>query len=176
MKLSKKERKSKSAKPLKFIRNWKVLQSQKRKNKETKMTDDKEFTQVQVDVGVLKQQISMLTILCDKMDKVIEKLVDQHDKHLVKVYSTMEDRRIETEGDIKEIHGRIDTVLDKLQDSELRLMSELKSLRQEMQNHNAKEKESLDKLLQWKWMIAGGVIALSWIVSHMELVASVFGK
>ncbi len=140
------------------------------------MSDDKDCIQVQVDVGVLKQQISTLTILCDKMDKVIEKLVDQHDKHLVKVYSTMEDRRLETESDIKEIHGRIDTVLDKLQDSELRLMHELKSLRQEMQNHNAKEKESLDKLLQWKWMIAGGVIALSWIVSHMELLSSVFGK
>jgi uncharacterized protein YdiU (UPF0061 family) len=140
------------------------------------MSEDKDCIQVQIDVGVLKQQISTLTLLCDKMDKVIEKLVDQHDKHLVKVYNTMEDRRLETENDIKEIHGRIDTVLDKLQDSELRLMHELKSLRQEMQNHNAKEKESLDKLLQWKWMIAGGVIALSWIVSHMELLSGVFGK
>ena len=140
------------------------------------MADDKDCVQVQIDVGVLKQQISTLTVLCDKMDKVIEKLVDQHDKHLVKVYTTMEDRRLETENDIKEIHGRIDTVLDKLQNSELRLMNELKSLRQEMQNHNAKEKESLDKLLQWKWMIAGGVIALSWLVSHMELFATIFGK
>ena len=140
------------------------------------MADDKDCVQVQIDVSVLKQQISTLTVLCDKMDKVIEKLVDQHDKHLVKVYTTMEDRRLETESDIKEIHGRIDTVLDKLQNSELRLMNELKSLRQEMQNHNAKEKESLDKLLQWKWMIAGGVIALSWLVSHMELFATVFGK
>jgi len=140
------------------------------------MSDDKDCVQVQVDVGVMKQQISTLTLLCDKMDKVIEKLVDQHDKHLIKVYSTMEDRRLETENDIKEIHGRIDTVLDKLQDSELRLMHELKSLRQEMQNHNAKEKESLDKLLQWKWMIAGGIVALSWIVSHMELLSGVLGK
>lgn len=140
------------------------------------MSEDKECIQVQIDVGVLKQQISTLTLLCDKMDKVIEKLVEQHDKHLVKVYNTMEDRRLETESDIKEIHGRIDTVLDKLQNSELRLMNELKSLRQEMQNHNAKEKESLDKLLQWKWMIAGGVIALSWIVSHMELLSNTFGK
>lgn len=176
MKSSKKVKKFKSAKPLKFIRNWKALQSQKRKNKEIKMSDDKDCVQVQIDVGVMKQQISTLTLLCDKMDKVIEKLVEQHDKHLVKVYTTMEDRRLETESDIKEIHGRIDTVLDKLQNSELRLMNELKSLRQEMQNHNAKEKESLDKLLQWKWMIAGGVVALSWLVSHMELVATVFGK
>jgi len=133
-------------------------------------------TQIQVDVGVLKQQVSTLCMLCDKMDKVIEKLVDQHDKHLIKVYATMEDRRLETEADIKEIHDRIDTVLDKLQISELRLMEELKALRNDMQIHNNKEKESLDKLLQWKWMIAGGIIALSWLVSHMEFVATLFGR
>ena len=37
-----------------------------------------------IDVGVLKQQITTLTLLCDKMDKVIEKLVDQHDRHIAK--------------------------------------------------------------------------------------------
>ena len=176
MKSSKKERKYKSVKPLRFIRNWKALQSHKRKNKETEMSDDKDCIEVKIDVGVLKQQVSTLTVLCDKMDKVMEKLVDQHDRHIEKIYTDMDKRRLETEADVKEIHGRIDTVLDKLQASELRLMNELKALRNDMQNHNVKEKESLDKLLQWKWMIAGGVVALSWLVSHMELVATVFGK
>jgi hypothetical protein len=176
MKQLKKEKQSKSAKPSKFIRNWKAKQSQKRKNKEIEMADDKDCIEVKVDVGVLKQQVSTLTILCDKMDSVMEKLVDQHDRHIEKIYTDMERRRLETEADVKEIHGRIDTVLDKLQASEIRLMNELKALRSDMQAHNAKEKESLDKLLQWKWMIAGGVVAISWIVSHMELVASVFGK
>jgi uncharacterized protein YdiU (UPF0061 family) len=139
------------------------------------MADD---TQIQVDVGVLKQQISTLCILCDKMDKVIEKLVDQHDKHLVKVYATMEDRRLETEADIKEIHDRIDTVLDKVQASELRLMDELKALRKDMQDHNSKEKESFDKLIQWKWMVVGGVVMFSWIISHLNLetLATLVGK
>jgi uncharacterized protein YdiU (UPF0061 family) len=137
------------------------------------MADDVEL---KVDVGVLKQQVSTLTVLCDKMDAVMEKLVDQHDRHIEKIYTDMERRRLETEADVKEIHGRIDTVLDKLQASELRLMNELKALRTDMQDHNAKEKESLDKLLQWKWMIAGGVVALSWLVSHMELIAAVLGK
>lgn len=176
MKSSKKERKSKSVRPLKYIRNWKAQQFQKRKNKENKMADDKDCIEVKVDVGVLKQQVSTLTILCDKMDTVMEKLVEQHDRHIEKIYTDMERRRLETEADVKEIHGRIDTVLDKLQASELRLMNELKALRNDMQDHNAKEKESLDKLLQWKWMIAGGVVALSWLVSHMELIATVLGK
>jgi len=142
------------------------------------MSDDKEVVGLQIDVGVLKQQVSTLCTLCDKMDKVMEKLVDQHDRHIAKIYTDMDNRRLETEADIKELHVRIDTVLDKLQDSEHRLMNELRAMRNDMQDHNSKEKESLDKLLQWKWMVVGGVIAFSWIVSHinLETFSSIFGK
>ena len=33
-----------------------------------------EITQLQVDVGILKTQVSSINLLCDKMDKVIERL------------------------------------------------------------------------------------------------------
>jgi hypothetical protein len=146
-----------------------MVQKFQKKSKEIEMSDDKEVVNLQIDVGVLKQQVSTLCTLCDKMDKVMEKLVDQHDRHIAKIYTDMDNRRLETEADVKEIHVRIDTVLDKLQDSELRLMDELKAMRKDMQDHNSKEKESLDKLLQWKWMVVGGVIAISWLVSHVNL-------
>ena len=72
------------------------------------MADD----DIKVDVGVLKTQVLTLSSLCSKMDQVIEKLVDQHDRHITKVYDDMENRRLETDGDVKEIHDRIDTVLE----------------------------------------------------------------
>jgi uncharacterized coiled-coil DUF342 family protein len=142
------------------------------------MSDDKDVVGLQIDVGVLKQQVSTICTLCDKIDKVMEKLVDQHDRHIAKIYTDMDNRRLETEADIKELHVRIDTVLDKLHDSEHRLMNELRAMRNDMQDHNSKEKESLDKLLQWKWMVVGGVIVLSWLVSHinLETFASLIGK
>lgn len=121
---------------------------------------------VQVDIGVLKTQVLTLSALCNKMDQVIEKLVDQHDRHISAVYNDMDKRRLETEDDIKEIHGRIDTVLHKMEVSNEKIMDEFKSLRSEMTDHNKKEKESLDKLLQWKWTVAGGIIVLSWLISH----------
>lgn len=127
------------------------------------------MTDIMVDVGVLKTQVLTLSALCNKMDQVIEKLVDQHDRHIAKVYSDMDQRRLETEKDIKEIHERIDTVLDKMQDSNEKIMEEFKSLRKEMTEHNKKEKESLDKLLEWKWMVAGGIIVLSYLISHVNL-------
>lgn len=140
------------------------------------MANEKDCIDVLVDVGVLKQQVSTITMLCNKMDVVIEKLLDQHDRHIAKVYTDMDQRRKETEADIGELHNRIDVVLDKVQASELRLIDEIKSLRKEMQEHNMKEKQSLDKLLQWKWMVAGGIIVLSWLASHLDVVALIFGK
>jgi len=124
---------------------------------------------VKVDIGVLKTQVLTLSSLCNKMDQVIEKLVDQHDRHISKVYTDMDIRRRETDADIKELHSRIDTVLDKLSEQNEKIMEEFKYLRKEMSAHNSQEKEQLDKLLQWKWMIAGGVLVLSWLVSHVKL-------
>jgi glutamate synthase domain-containing protein 2 len=132
-------------------------------------SDFNEMVDVQVDIGILKTQVLTLSALCNKMDVVIEKLVDQHDRHIAKVYADMDQRRLETEKDIKEIHERIDTVLDKMQDSNEKIMDEFKSLRKDMAEHNKKEKESLDKLLEWKWMVAGGIIAISYLISHVNL-------
>jgi hemerythrin superfamily protein len=132
-------------------------------------SESNEMVDVQVDIGILKTQVLTLSALCNKMDVVIEKLVDQHDRHIAKVYADMDQRRIETDKDIKEIHERIDTVLDKMQDSNEKIMDEFKSLRKDMAEHNKKEKESLDKLLEWKWMVAGGIIAISYLISHVNL-------
>jgi hemerythrin superfamily protein len=130
------------------------------------MVDD--ISGIKVDVGVLKTQVLTLSALCNKMDQVIEKLVDQHDRHLTGVYNDMDKRRLETEDDIREIHNRIDTVLDKMEKSNGKIMDEFKSLRKDMADHNLKEKEALDQLLKWKWMVAGGIIVLSWLISHFN--------
>jgi hypothetical protein len=131
-------------------------------------SDNNEYIDIQVDIGVLKTQVLTLSALCNKMDIVIEKLVEQHDRHIAKVYADMDQRRIETDKDIKEIHERIDTVLDKMQDSNEKIMDEFKSLRKDMSEHNKKEKESLDKILEWKWMVAGGIIVLSYLISRIN--------
>jgi hemerythrin superfamily protein len=121
---------------------------------------------LRVDVGVLKTQVLTLSAICNKLDAVIEKLVEQHDRHIAKVYTDMDNRRAEVDTDVREIHDRIDTVLDKMQASELRIMEEIKGLRKCVTDHNTAEKEQLDKLLQWKWTIVGGIVVISWLISH----------
>ncbi len=120
------------------------------------------------DVGKLKGQVEALTSIAGKLDVIIDKLVDQHDRHIAKVYTDMDKRRLETESDIKEIHERIDTVLDKMQSMDRCLSEKIDSLRDAVNTHNKEERKQLDQILQWKWMVAGGILVLSWLISHVN--------
>jgi acetate kinase len=131
--------------------------------------------EIKVDVEVLKNQVLTITQLCGKMDSVIEKLVDNHDRMVNQIYNDMEKRKADTNADIKELHSRITTisreVADKVELTERRIMDEIKSLREDIAEHNKKEDDDLKKLLQWKWMVAGGVIVLAWVISNVNLAA-----
>ena len=120
------------------------------------------------DVGKLKGQVEALTSIAGKLDIIIDKLVDQHDRHIAKVYTDMDKRRLETEGDIKEIHERIDTVLDKMQSMDKCLSEKIDSLRDAVNTHNKEERKQLDQILQWKWMVAGGILVFSWLLSNVN--------
>jgi len=120
------------------------------------------------DVGMLKGQVSALSLVASKLDIIMDRIVDQHDRHIAKVYTDMENRRLETEGDIKEIHDRIDMVLEKVQTTEKSILEKIESLRDCVTEHNREERKQLDQLLQYKWMIAGGILVLSWLISHVK--------
>jgi acetate kinase len=129
--------------------------------------------ELKVDVEVLKTQVSNITHLCEKMDTVIEKLVDNHDRMVNQIYEDMNKRKEDTVQDIKELHSRITTVdrnlTDKLELTERRIMEEIKDLHKTIQEHNQKEDDDLKKIFQWKWMIAGGVIVLAWLIANIKL-------
>ena len=134
-----------------------------------------DVVELKVDVEVLKNQILTITQLCGKMDSVIEKLVDNHDRMVNQIYTDMEKRKADTNNDIKELHSRITTisreVADKVELTERRIMEEIKSLREDIAEHNKKEDDDLRKILQWKWMVAGGVIVIAWVISNVNLAA-----
>jgi len=131
--------------------------------------------ELKVDVEVLKNQVLTITQLCGKMDSVIEKLVDNHDRMVNQIYNDMEKRKADTNNDIKELHSRITTisreVADKVELTERRIMEEIKSLREDIAEHNKKEDDDLKAIKQWKWMVVGGVVVLAWLISNLNLTA-----
>ena len=128
---------------------------------------------LKVDVSVLKEKVSTLTELCNKMDRVIEKLADNQLELAGQIYQDMDKRKEQTVSDIKELHSRITTVdrnlSDKIELTERRIMDEIKALRECIDHHNQKEEADIQKLSQWKWMVAGGVIVFAWLVSNVKL-------
>lgn len=128
---------------------------------------------VRIDVELLKKDVTNITALCTKMDVVIDKILEQQDRYLSQVYDDMEKKKSETNADIKELHSRITTVdrslSDKLELVERRIMEELKDLRSQITEHNKKEDSDFEKILNWKWMVLGGVIAISWLISNVNL-------
>ena len=129
--------------------------------------------ELKVDVEVLKNQILTITQLCGKMDSVIEKLVDNHDRMVNQIYNDMEKRKNDTNTDIKELHSRITTisreVSDKVELTERRIMEEIKSLRDDIAEQNKKKENELQKIIQWKWMVGGGMVVLAWVISNVNL-------
>lgn len=142
------------------------------------MADESCATDLKVDVGVLKNQVATLTQLCNKMDTVIDRLMENQQRMATDIYDDMDRRKQETVADIKELHSRITTtdrnLSDKIELTERRIMDEIKSLRTHIEEHNKKEDSELKKILEWKWMIVGGAIAVAWVLSNVNL--SVLGK
>jgi hypothetical protein len=128
---------------------------------------------LKVEVGVLKEKVNTIAELCEKMDRVIEKLADNNTNMVNQIYKDMDKRKEDTVGDIKELHSRITTtdrnLSDKIELTERRIMDEIKSLRDHITEHNKKEDENLQSMLQWKWMVAGGVVVLAWIIANVKL-------
>jgi hypothetical protein len=134
---------------------------------------EQEIIDIKVDVGVLKNQVNSIIILCDKMDKVIEKLTDNQDKIVEQIYTDMRKREEEKDADVKELHSRITTISrelsEKVNDTKKEIMEEIKNLREDIAEHNKKEDQELKKILEWKWMIVGALIVLTWVFSHVNL-------
>ena len=136
---------------------------------DTKM--DKEVNELRIDVEVTKKDIDTLTRLCEKMDKVIEKLVDHQDVIIKQIYNDMDRRNQDTNDDIKELHSRITTTsretADKMDKSEGKIMAEIKDLSNKIQAHTDSEERVVEKLMKYKWPVLAGVIMISWLTSHV---------
>jgi DNA repair exonuclease SbcCD ATPase subunit len=128
---------------------------------------------LKVEVGVLKEKVNTIADLCEKMDRVIEKLADNNTNMVNQIYKDMDRRKEDTVSEIKELHSRITTtdrnLSDKIELTERRIMDEIKSLRDHITEHNEKEDNTMQSILQWRWMLAGGVIVLAWIISNVKL-------
>ena len=93
----------------------------------------------------------------------------------IDIFQLMEDRRLETERHIENLHIRINTLKDELyeeiSDSHKEIMKEIREMKEDQRKHAKDESEVLQKLdkrmvdlEQTRWLFLGGAIVLGWLL------------
>ena len=143
-------------------------------------------------VAVLESDVNRMTSFFQKLDTAIEKMgemsnnisrmlavheerLNKHDDIDEELFTMVENRRQEIQGDIKELHSRITTVSRELSDdineTEQRLMTAMthgmkdikKCITEETKittELNKAVEQRVSELERWKWLVMGGSIVL----------------
>ena len=114
---------------------------------------DTDINDLKVELGALREKVSFFNVIYGKFDDT-----------LTKVQSLMEDRRSETNEDLRDVYSKI-------QDTETKIMDEIKALRAEMTNkresENGKINNKIESLDKWRWQMMGGAAVVGFLFSKL---------
>jgi uncharacterized coiled-coil protein SlyX len=102
------------------------------------------LSKIETDVAAMKEKVSFFTVIYEKLDRTLDKLDER----------TIEDK--------KELQAMMDNLRTDL-------LQEMKSLREEMAAQHAVEKQKIEELNRWRWLVMGGAVVIGWVLSKLGL-------
>ncbi len=105
---------------------------------------ESKLSKIETDVAAMKEKVSFFTVIYEKFDRTLDKLDER----------TIEDK--------KELQAMMDNLRTDL-------VQEMKSLREEMAAQHAIEKQKIEDLNKWRWIVIGGAAVVGWILSRVGL-------
>jgi predicted RNase H-like nuclease (RuvC/YqgF family) len=102
------------------------------------------LSKIETEVAAMREKISFFSVIYEKFDRTLDKLEKQHNDEL------------------REVHNKIEEI-------ESSIMDEIKTLRQEMKQHHEVEKQKIEDLNKWRWLVMGGAVVIGWIISKLGL-------
>jgi CHASE3 domain sensor protein len=102
------------------------------------------LSKIETDVAAMREKVSFFTVIYEKFDRTLDKLDER----------TIEDKK------------ELQTMMDDLRTD---LVQEMKSLREEMAAQHAVEKQKIEELNRWRWLVMGGAVVIGWILSKLGL-------
>jgi DNA repair exonuclease SbcCD ATPase subunit len=132
------------------------------------MTDEKECTDIKVQLESLRKDIESVNSINNRLDTAIDKLTDvstsiksmlavheekiqQQEKLDEIIFNKLKDREDEIDSVYRDLQREINLV-------EKRLINEIKSLRNDVGPR-------IGVLEKWRWLIIGGAIVIGWVLS-----------
>lgn len=116
---------------------------------ERRATDEK-LTRLEIEVSALKEKISFFSVIYQKFDDTLNK-----------VQKMIEDRRSETNQDLKDVYSKITEV-------ETKIMDEIHSMREDMKKQHEIERAKIADLDKWRWIVVGAAAIVSWVISQFS--------
>lgn len=150
-----------------------------------------------IEIELLKKDVTIMANLCEKFDTTIDKMqeiaanlsrmvslqeqrLENQERTSKEVTHIMELRRVEHDNDIKELHSRINTtnreLTKKIEETENKILQELKTLRDELRKQSLDENKSdkslterLSAIEAWKYTVVGGLMVATWILAKVDI-------
>lgn len=111
---------------------------------------DAKLNKLEVEVSAMKEKISFFNVIYQKFDDTLDK-----------VQKLMEDRRSETNHDLKDVYSKISEV-------ETKIMDEMHAMREEMKKQHEEERKKIADLDKWRWIVVGAAAIVSWVASSFS--------
>lgn len=108
---------------------------------------DAKLNKLEIEVSAMKEKISFFNVIYQKFDDTLDK-----------VQKLMEDRRNETNQDLKDVYAKITEV-------ETKLMDEMHGMREDMKKQHEEERRKIADLDKWRWIVVGAAAIVSWVAA-----------
>jgi predicted RNase H-like nuclease (RuvC/YqgF family) len=105
---------------------------------------ENKISKIETEVAAMREKISFFSVIYEKFDRTLDKLEKQHNDEL------------------REVHNKIEEL-------EVSIMEEIKALRQDMKEQHAVEKQKIEDLNKWRWLVMGGAVVVGWLLSKIGL-------
>lgn len=105
------------------------------------------LSKLEVELAAMREKTSFFTVIYEKFDTTLEKLEKM-----------VEDRRADTNDDLKDVYRKIE-------DIESKIMAEIEKMRSDMREQHRVENRKIDDLNKWRWIVMGGAAVVGWILS-----------
>ena len=132
--------------------------------------------ELRLEVGLLKRDVSYMTTLFDKMDKLIEKVKDQQDNIIDKTNSIIETKDQRTKEEFDELYDTLEKIetslVDRIGIIETLLHSELKEMNKTLKDHIDEEDDIFKKLNKLIYTGSGVFLILLWALNNMDTLKS----
>jgi chromosome segregation ATPase len=130
------------------------------------MTDLNENSTTKTDIAILKKELELLNSVSNKFDTTIDRLTTIAN-NIDKMLAVHESRLEFQERKLDLIQGRVIDIKNEMSD-QLKIYEDI----QLSKTNNITER--LEKLEKWKWVLVGGGIVLTYLITQFNEIKSFF--